>query len=48
MSKEEGMESKKRFMYINPTIKSGKHIAFSLVLLQNFGNMYSGYLFHAF
>ena len=49
MSKEKGMESKKRFMYVNPTIRSDIHVAFSLVLLQHFGSTYSGcYFFYAF
>ena len=39
-SKEEGMESKKRFIYVNPTIKSDTHVAFALVLLQHFRDIY--------
>ena len=49
MSKEGNMENEKQFMYVNPLIRSKKHVPFSYVLFQHFGIMYSGwYLFYAF
>lgn len=38
MSKERDMESKKPFMYVNPTISSNAHVTFSLCSLSTVWN----------
>ena len=48
MSKKENMESQKRFMYVRPTFRSNKYLAFYLCSSSTFGKDSGFYFSYAF